>query len=216
MSLASDLLRDPARVIALTDQPNGARRVARAALLLLVVCGVAFGAAVGSFRGGAQIVISALKIPSATLLALSVSGPALWAILRACDRCWSFRKTLAVMLAAGARSGLVLLGMAPLVWLAIAFGLPYPMLKQAAALAYALAGLSALSLALGALGAQPGRLLAMGCFIAVFAVAGAQSAWLLRPYIGDPDDARPPLFAQGRVEGGLFGALLDSRRRSSR
>ena len=38
-------------------------------------------------------------------------------------------------------------------------------------------------------------------------VAGAQSAWLLRPYLGDPHDARVPLFAQGRRGDGLLDAL---------
>lgn len=216
MSLASDLLRDPGAVIALSEDPKGARRVAKTALALLVGSGLAFGAAVGSFRGGAQIAISALKIPCATLLALSVAGPALWAIVRACDRHWPFDKTVALMLAAGARSGLVLLALAPFVWLAVAFGVPYPLLKLGAAFAYGLAGLSALSMALCALGSRPGQLVAMASFIAVFAIAGAQSAWLLRPYLGDPSDTRPPLFAQGRIEGGLLGALLDARRRSSR
>jgi hypothetical protein len=209
-------LRDPDSVIALAEDPIDSRRVASAALGLLIGCGMAFGAAVGSFRGNGQAALSAVKIPCATLLMLSVSGPALWAILRACGRHWSFRKTLALMLAAGARSGLVLLGAAPLIWLAIAFGLPYSMVKQIAALAYGVAGLSALSISIRALGPEPGRVLAIGCFIGVFAIAGAQSAWLLRPYIGDPQDAKPPLFAQGRVEGGVLGALIDAPRRSER
>ena len=57
---------------------------------------------------------------------------------------------------------------------------------------------------------------AAASFVALFLVAGAQTAWLFRPYIGDPEDRRVPLFAQGRIEGGVLGALGRSMRGDQR
>ena len=56
------------------------------------------------------------------------------------------------LLVAGARSSLLLAAMAPLLWLAVEFGVGYHAVKVCAALAYGLAGLSALSLLRQALG----------------------------------------------------------------
>lgn len=210
-AVADALLRDPAAVIARCHDAQGARDVARAALLVVAVGGAVFGATLGAFRGELQPLFAALKIPVATLLTLAVGGPALWAIARAFDRRWTLKTTLALMLASGARSSLVLLAAAPLVGIAIGFGLPYSLLKQLAAIAYGMAGLSGLSFALMALGPAEGRNGAVASFVGVFLVVGAQAAWILRPFIGDPADARPPLFAHGRAEGGVTGSLLGGR-----
>jgi len=41
----------------------------------------------------------------------------------------------------------------------------------------------------------------------LFLVVGGQSAWLLRPYLGNPSDRSVPMFAHGRHEGGLVETL---------
>jgi hypothetical protein len=182
--------------------------MARVSLLLILVGGAAFGAAAGSYRGPFQLVASAVKLPLVTLFTLAVAGPAFHALASAFGRRWDFRHTLALVLAAGARSSLVLLALSPVVALAVDLDASYESVRFLAVVAYGLGGLSALSVTLTAIGDAPGRFGALVTFIGVFLVLGAQSAWLGRPYLGDPRDRDVPLFAQGREEGGLFGALF--------
>ena len=206
------LLRRPDVAVRLTQMARWQTKLARLYLLLIAGCGAAFGAAVGSFRGGEQHVWAASKIPAATLLTLAVCGPAFVALAATFGRRWSLKTTLSLTLAAGARSSLVLLALTPVLWLTIDLGAPYGAIKLTATLCYGLAGLSALSLISRGLGRRPGRLGAAGAFIVVFALVGGQTAWLLRPYLGDPSDDVVPALAHGRMEGGLLGALWNFRR----
>jgi hypothetical protein len=205
--MIAELLRRPDAALARCRDRDRQRAVARAALPIIVVGGALFGAALGTFRGEAQIAFSAAKIPLATLATLALSGPGFVALASAFGRRWSLRETLALTLAAGARSSLVLFALAPVLWLAVDLGAGYHLVRLAAVAAYGLAGLSGLVLLLRGLGQAPGRAAAALGFVALFLVAGAQTAWLLRPFLGDPSDARPPLLAQGRQEGGVIGVI---------
>lgn len=213
--MIADLLCHPEVVIERCRSRRDDRSVARFSLIALAVGGAAFGAALGSYRGGLMPWLSACKIPSATLLTLAVSGSGFASLAAAFERRWSFRETLALTLAAGARSSLVLFALTPALWLGIDLGAGYVGVRWAAVLAYGLAGLSGLSFLLRALGAAPGRAAAACGFVALFLVVGAQSAWVFRPFLGDPRDREIPLFAQGRHEGGLAGVLLGLPSRSS-
>jgi len=205
----AELLRAPAQAVRRRCEPAQQAASARRDLLTIALGGLLFGAAVGSFRGGVQVPIAALKIPLATLLTLAVSAPGFAGFAGAFGRRWSFRETLSIALGAGARASLVLLALAPVLWLAIDLGVGHQGVRWLATVAYALAGLSALGLLLHAVGASRGRLATTLSFVGLFLIVGAQSAWLLRPFIGDPHDANVPLFAHGRREGGLVGSLLD-------
>jgi hypothetical protein len=116
---------------------------------------------------------------------------------------------LAVMLAAGARASLVLLASAPVLLLLVTFGRSYAVVKLAAVVAYALAGRSALPVLLGSMGPEPGRRFCVVAFAGLFLVAGAQSAWVLRPYLGRPDLGPVPVVATG-AEGGLTTAVWEA------
>jgi 4-amino-4-deoxy-L-arabinose transferase-like glycosyltransferase len=212
----AELLRTPARAVQRRAEPAEQRATARRDLLTITLGGVLFGAAVGSLRGGAQVPIAALKIPLATLLTLAVSAPGFAALAGAFGRRWSFRETLAVALGAGARASLVLFALAPVLWLVIDLGVSHQGVRWLATLAYALAGLSALGFMLHAVGASRGRWATALSFAGLFLIVGAQSAWLLRPFIGDPRDAKIPLFAHGRREGGLIGSLRGAGTESER
>jgi hypothetical protein len=207
VSFVTALLGEPERAARTCADPSERGAVAAQALVWIALGGVVFGAVVGSERGGAQIAVAALKIPLATLLTLAVSGPAVWAVARSFGRSWDFATALALLLSAGARSSLVLLACAPPLWLAIDLGAGYAFTRLGAAAAYGLAGLSGVALLARALGPAPGRATALLVGGTLFAAVAAQSAWILRPYIGDPRDDRVPLFAQGRVEGGVLGVL---------
>src|SRR5208282_2676357 len=103
-------------------------------------------------------------------------------------RPWSVRSVLSLMLVAGARFALVLLAATPALWLAINLGASYDLSKLAAALAYALAGLAALMLLIRGLGDGPGKLPTVALFIGIFLLVGAQTSWMLRPYLGTPGE----------------------------
>ncbi|MEZ4220392.1 MAG: hypothetical protein R3B13_05630 [Polyangiaceae bacterium] len=209
MSYMTKLLGDPASVIDSCLQADERKGIAARSLVFIVLGGGVFGAAVGAQRGGLQIGIAALKIPLATLLALAVAGPALHAIAQSFGRRWSLSAALALLLSAGARASLVLLALAPVLWLSSDLGLGYSPLRLAAAASYALAGMSAGALLSRAVGPAPGRRASLLLGAVVSAVIAAQSAWVLRPYIGDPRDTHAPLLAHGRLEGGVLGALAD-------
>ena len=204
--MITELLRHPEDVVERCRDPVAQRDLVRTNLLLIAAGGALFGAVVGTFRGGAQIPIAAAKIPIATLLTLAVSGPGLAAFAVAFGRSWSLRQTLSFLLSAGARSSLVLFALAPVLWLVIDLGASYSTIRLAATGAYALAGLSGFLLLLRGVGPAPGRAQVAACFVLLFLVVGAQSAWLLRPYLGNPRDRQVPLFSQGQ-EGGLVDTL---------
>ncbi|MBN2196011.1 MAG: hypothetical protein JW751_24550 [Polyangiaceae bacterium] len=206
LEILADILRSPGRVLERCHDDRCARDIALAALVAIAVGGTVFGATVGTFRGGLQVLLAALKLPLATLLALALSGPILHAVATTFDRRWRLTTVLAVMLAAGARASLVLLAAAPALLLLVGFGGSYLGLKLAATAAYALAGLSALSFLLRSLGPESGRWPAAAVFIGLFLIAGGQAAWVLRPYIGDPRD-EGVIVVTARKEGGLMGAL---------
>ena len=210
MKFLIDLLRSPQAALDACANVDQQRQIAVTSLWVIALGGVLFGAAVGSFRGFPHLGIAALKLPVVTLLTLAAAGPAFHGIASAVDRRLSFRTTLAIVLCAGARSSLVLIAIAPLLALAVDFGAAYPLVRLAALLSYGLAGLSALAFVLRAFGPGTGRLLGTFSFVLTFLVIGAQTAWLCRPYLGSPRDASVPLFAHGRIEGGLLGALTRS------
>ena len=132
------VLRDPDRAVAVSRDPARQGAFARSCLIAIVVGGALFGAAVGSFRGGAQIAVAAAKIPVVTLLTMAVAGPALLAIAAAFGRLWTLPQAIALMLAAGARSSLVLGALSPVLWLAVDLGAGHQAAKLAATLIGAL------------------------------------------------------------------------------
>lgn len=213
LGLLEELLREPATLATRCREARDLRPLAATSLLAIALGGAAFGAAVGAYRGGAQIALAAAKIPIATLAALALAAPAFATLAAALGRVLPVRATVALCVAAGARASLVLFAFAPALWLVIAYGADYHLVKLCAAFGYALAGLSALSFVVHGLEAGPGRVGTIACFVGVFLVTGGQSAWLLRPYIGDPRDSAVPVIATGVEGGGVAGAIVRSLRR---
>ena len=205
------LLRAPGKLALTLQDDRQAASLAGTSLACLVAGTAAFGAAVGSLRGGAQIAAAAVKMPLALLGALIVACPAFFALAAVFGRPMSVRSMTGLALAAGARGALVLLACAPPLALAIDLGLPYDATKLVAVAVYALAGLCAFGLFAHGLGDGRGRAGALASMAVVLLLAGAQSAWILRPFLGDPSDRHLAWWVQGeRREGGLGGALLRS------
>jgi hypothetical protein len=202
VTLVDRLLRFPREVAGECRDDGDLAPIAAHAITVIVLGAMLFGAAVGAWRGQAQIAYAALKLPLVTIATLAVCVPAFHAIAAVFGRPWSLRSAVAIMLVAGARFSLVLLAAAPVVWLTVSLGASYDAVKLIAAFAYALGGLAALGLVLGGLGPGPGRLATVLTFVSVFLVVGGQSAWILRPYLGTPGRDDITFFTRER-EGGL-------------
>ncbi|MCC6874698.1 MAG: hypothetical protein IT378_10375 [Sandaracinaceae bacterium] len=212
MSTLALLLRDPAEIARRCREEDGLEPIAKASLAALALGAAVFGGVVGSFRGGEQIAFAALKIPLALLAALGVSVPAFHAVAAVLGRARTLRSTVALSLAASGRAALVLLAFAPALWLAYDRGLGYHAAALAAALAYAVAGLAALSVLVRGLGEGAHRLTTTAAYVAIFLAASAQTGWLLRPYLVRPRSEEVPLWRAR--EGGVGDALYRSSRSS--
>lgn len=211
LQLLDEILRAPGDVAARCREDRDVKAVARTALLTLLVAAIAFGAAVGAWRGGLQIVFGAMKMPIGIVGTLALAAPAFYALAAVFGRAWPLRSVLSLVLSAGARFALVLLAMTPPLWLTINFGAPYEAIKLAATLAYGLAGLAGLEVLVRGLGDGPGGRTTITLFVGVFLLIGAQNAWVLRPYLGTPGQTEVQLFTRAR-EGGLVVQLYRSVR----
>jgi hypothetical protein len=210
-SLYSRLLRTPADVARDCKDDRELSPIAASSIVAIVVGALLFGAAVGSWQGGWQIAFAAVKLTLVTIGTLVVCVPAFHAITAVFGRPWSLRATLSIMLVAGARFSLILLAATPVLWLTVNLGAPYHLVKLLAALAYALGGLAALGLLLRSLGRGADRLATVVAFVGVFLLVGAQAAWVMRPYLGDPSRG-PVTFFTNQREGGVAYQLYVSAR----
>ncbi len=186
------LLRKPKEIAVAAGQGHVEPSVFVAALLTIVVGAGLFGAALASSRGGIQLLYSSVKLPVVCLLTLAVVTPALAALAVILRRPLSLAGTSVLMLTAAARAALVLLALAPLVWLAFDRGLAYHRGIVVACLCYGVAGLEALRILWLALGRGFRGLLIIAGFSLVLMPAGGQMAWLLRPYVGRPSQTEVP------------------------
>jgi hypothetical protein len=205
------ILRAPAGVAAQCRSDQDVASIARTSLLTLLLAATAFGAAVGSLRGGKQIAFAAMKLPIGVLGTLALAAPAFYVLAAIFGRPWPLRPVISLMLSAGARFALVLLALTPPLWLTIDFGAPYHLIKLVATVAYGLAGLAGLEVLVRGLGSGPGKKATIALFVGVFLMIGGQNAWVLRPYLGAPGARDVELFTRER-EGGLVVQLLKSVR----
>ncbi len=203
------ILRAPAGVATQCRSDQDVASIARTALITLLLAATAFGAAVGSMRGGKQIAFAAMKLPIGVLGTLALAAPAFYVLAAVFGRPWPLRPVLSLMLSAGARFALVLLALTPPLWLTIDFGAPYHLIKLVATVAYGLAGLAGLEVLVRGLGDGPGKKMTIALFVGVFLMIGGQNAWVLRPYLGTPGAKEVELFTRER-EGGLVVQLLQS------
>jgi hypothetical protein len=203
------LLRSPGDVArACRDDESDVRAIASFSLASTILGAAAFGGVVGSFRGGHQILYGAAKVPIAVLATLCLAAPALHAIAAVLGRPWPMRSIIALALAAAGRSSLVLLAFAPALWLVYDFGMGYHTAALCASVAYAIAGVAALSVLVRGLGEGPGRITTALAFVAVFFMVGGQTAWILRPYLVRPRTTSIP-FLRDR-EGSFVESVLMS------
>jgi hypothetical protein len=207
--LALELLRAPREVAAKIGGGQSLRAFARLSIPAIVLGMAAYGGTAGSARGGAQVIYAATKMPLVALLVLSLVAPVLFGASRALGRPIAFAQAAALVLAATARMSLVLLALAPIVGLLLTLTGDYHDAIMLSTLGFALAGLSGLSLLWHGIGRGDGRLLLAVLVVGAFALVGAQSAWVLRPWIARPS---APMVFMRPPEGAVIEEVFRSAR----
>lgn len=209
-AVLNQLLRAPGDIAASCRRDQNIRAISLTSIGAIVAGAAAFGGVIGSFRGGAQIAYGAAKVPLAIMATLALCAPAFHALAAVLGRPWPMRSIISLALAAAARSSLVLLAFAPVLWLALDWGLSYHAAALLASFAYALAGLAALGVLVRGIGSGDGRILTALAFVGMFFAVGGQTAWILRPYLVRPRTENIP-FLRAR-EGGFSDALVRTMR----
>ncbi|MCU0657826.1 MAG: hypothetical protein MUF64_21960 [Polyangiaceae bacterium] len=203
------LLRAPERFLEHLERHHEPLALTRALLGTVALGAGVFGAVVGAHRGGLQIAYAAVKVPLLLLGTMAISMPAFISLARAFRVRMEAREVVVLSLGACARFALVLAGLAPILWLLEGW-LGYHATALVVALTCAAAGVSASSMLFRGLTRRQGSLAAGLAFLAVFGIVGAQTSWLLRPFLVRPRATSVPFVR------GLEGDLLDSVWRSSR
>ena len=210
------LLRDPAHFLDLLEREDAApadrmAALARTLVAAIVVGAGAFGAVVGAHRGGLQVLWCAVKVPLLLMVTLVVCAPPFVALAKAADVPLGARRVIALALGSCARFALVLVGLAPFVWLSEAQAMGYHRVILAVVAVCVIAGTAAGRLLFaglaraGAAGTRVGL-----AFVVVFALVGAQTSWILRPFVVRPRTTHVPVVRA--LEGDFLDAVSTSAR----
>lgn len=210
------LLRDPSAFLDALDAARGSHdalaSLLRTLVAAVVVGGGIFGAVVGAHRGGRQVVFTAVKLPLVLLMTLVVCVPAFVALARAARLSLGARSIVALALGSCARFALVLLGLAPFVWLIEGWTVGYHRVILAVVAVCVAAGVAAGRLLFSGLSRMAGGVRVGVAFVALFALVGAQASWILRPFVVRPRTQHVPFVRA--LEGDLFEAVSSSARSS--
>jgi hypothetical protein len=215
--LVEELLREPTRFLNRLDRTGAGQHadgdtpeLARSLVAVVALTGALFGGAVGMFRGGIQTAYCATKVPLVLLVTLAVSAPAFLGLARATRTDISARGLVLLALGACARFGLVLAGLAPVLWL-LETSMGYHRMIIATVLACAVAGATAGSLLFRGLARARGNggLAGIGAVL-VFALVGGHASWMLRPFVVRPRTEHVPFLRP--VESDLAASVAQSTR----
>jgi hypothetical protein len=212
-AVVDGLLTEPQALVERGQQSDAAAQSALVRVLLLAILGgtAAFGAAVGFYRGGAQVLFAAIKLPLVVLLTAAVTTPALTALGVALGRPAGLRADLIRVLAALARGSLILAALAPLMLVATCVHLGYHAAVLLLVVCCGGAGVAGLPLLGRALWAEKqGRVLLISTMLVVVGLAGTHTSWLFRPYLVRPRTTEVPFMRA------LDGSFVDSVGRSQR
>ncbi|WP_428265952.1 hypothetical protein [Haliangium sp.] len=213
LAIVDELLRDRAAVLARIDRAGrsaGLADLVRTMLVTIAIAGAIFGAAVGIYRGGLQVVYAAVKLPLLMLFTVVVTAPCLSAFNAALGRPWSLQRDLALVLTAMGFGSLLLVAQAPLLLLGALMNMGYHAFILAMFGCAAVAGLGSLFMLGRGIRGQSRRYAwtTALALVSVLAVVGAQMAWTFRPYVVRPRTTSVPFVRA--VEGNLIEAVMTS------
>jgi len=201
------LLRDRAAMLARIHHGADLPAILRTMVATIAVTMAIAGAALGSYRGGAQIAFAAIKLPIVMLGTAALSAPALWAIGAALGRASRLAADLALVMASLAFGALLLVACTPLVMLGRSINLPYHDMILVMVAMFAIAGIAALRMIIGGVAqeAASGWRTAVAGLCVVFSLVGGQLSWALRPYLVRPRTPEVPFVRD--VEGSLYDSI---------
>jgi hypothetical protein len=212
LSLIDLLLRDRAGTLARIRAGAELKPILATMVATIAVAMAIVGAALGSYRGGVQIVYAAIKLPLVLLGAAALSAPALSAIGAALGRRSRLAADFTLVMSAVAFGALLLAATTPLILLGRAAELDYHRMIVCTVLAFAVAGCATLRMIVQGVAEEqaPGWRSAVAGMCCVFALVGGQLAWALRPYLVRPRTPDVPFVRA--VEGSLFDSVSTSVR----
>lgn len=203
------LLREPdafLAALARAEEDASLASLTRVLTAAVVVGAGVFGAVVGAHRGALQMLYCTVKVPLILLVTLAVCAGPFVAFTRAAGLPLAARSVIALALGSCARFALVLVGLAPFVWLMEGWSLGYHRVILAVVAVCGVAGAFAGRLLFSGLARSGPAGVRVGlAFVAVFAVTGAQTSWILRPYVVRPRTEHIPFVRS--LEGDFLDAL---------
>ena len=123
--LVDALLRNHRRIIDRIEADDRLIDLARGLVVIILVGAAIFGAAMGFYRGGIQMLFAAIKLPLAILLTAALSVPAYMAMNTAANREARPRQDACLVLLALAGASLIISATAPFIVLAAFWGYGY-------------------------------------------------------------------------------------------
>lgn len=205
LPLTASLLREPEALVERCADPDTLARLAPR--LLAVTCGSAalFGAVAGSYRGGAQVLFAAAKMPLLFLIPLVVGLPAVRALYEAFEADVRWPRLAGAGLVATARAAVLAAALGPALWLVYSVDPGYHPAVGLMALLLAVTGLPALGTVAKATPGGRSRWIPAVASLALLGAITAQTGWLLRPFVARPT-AEVTLVRP--IEGDVFGSLI--------
>lgn len=159
---------------------------------LVLVCGLAYGAVMGTFGArGLQVVFSALKVPVLLAAAGALSLPSFFIMNTLLGVRDDFGEALRAVIAAQAGLTVILVALAPITLFWYASSADYRAAILFNALMFAVATVGAQVLLRRAyrplVARNPAHRWLLRAWVVIYAFVGVQMAWVLRPFIGDPN-----------------------------
>jgi len=210
LATVDQLLRDRHGLLDRIAAADDLTELARTMIVTIAVCAAVFGASLGIYRGGLQILFAAVKMPLVILLTAAICTPALSALRRVATGAASLRKDLALVLSSLALGSLVLAALAPVVTLAASWSFSYHSLVLLAVGCCVIAGTVGLALFFTGTRAMTwgSRVVVAGTALLVVATVGIQMTWTFRPYVLRPRTENVPFIRA--VEGSFVDSVSTS------
>lgn len=205
-----------ARSVALFETLDGLLRCrpgsmdARKALVALILCGGFYGAVMGTFGEsgprGLQMLYSSLKVPILIGVTFALSLPAYSVVATLLGLRDDLAESIRALLVTQAVLTILLASFSPFTLLWYASSLDYSHALLFNALMFALASLSAqrvlASLFRPLIERDPRHQTMMRVWLGAYAFVGIQMGWVLRPFVGNPDE--PTTFFRAEAWGNAY------------
>jgi hypothetical protein len=209
--LVDALLRDHRRILDRIAADDRLTELARGLVVIILCCAALFGAAMGFYRGGIQMLFAAIKLPLAVLLTAALSVPAFMAMNAAAEGKAHPRQDATLVLLSLAGACLLISATAPIIVLAAFWEYAY---HSTILLVVACCGVGGLyGLRIFVRGVQqrktPARVLIGLALAMVFGAVGSQMSWTLRPFLVRPRTVQVPFIR------GIEGSFMESVRMST-